>query len=85
MEVINKSKEYNKKYYSNHKNDKFHCDTCNKDYSAFNKDQHLKTAKHIKNKNNAIVDNETLMEKMIKIAFTLGKKIEIKNDKWIIE
>ena len=46
---VDKVKEYNQKYYLNHKNDKFHCNACNKDYSIYIKSKHNKTPKHIKN------------------------------------
>ncbi len=82
---VDKVKEYNQKYYLQHKNDKYHCDICNKDYSAFNRDQHNKTTKHIKNKNNIIIVNETPLEKIIKMALSLGTKIEMKDNKLIIE
>lgn len=50
-------KEYNKKYYENHKNQylgsgkyncKKMCETCNREYSKLNFSKHLKTSKHIK-------------------------------------
>lgn len=81
----NKVKEYNQKYYSEHKNDKFHCDVCNKDYSIFNRDQHYKTAKHNKIMKNTIIIHETPIQKIIKFALLLGTKIEMKDNKLIIE
>jgi hypothetical protein len=82
---VNKTKEYNQNYYKQHKNDKYHCDICNKDYSAFNRDQHNKTAKHIKNIKNPINNGDETMEKLIKFALSLGKRIEMKDNKLIIE
>lgn len=43
----NKSKEYSKKFYENHKNDnKTICNICYGSYSIFNKSHHFKTQKH---------------------------------------
>ena len=82
---VDKVKEYNQKYYLNHKNDKFHCNACNKDYSIYIKSKHNKTPKHIKNEKNIIVNNESPLEKIIKMALLLGTKIEMKDNKLIIE
>jgi len=82
---VDKVKEYNQKYYLNHKNDKFHCNACNKDYSVYIKSKHIKTPKHIKNEKNTIVNNESPIDKIIKMALSLGQKIEMKDNKLIIE
>jgi hypothetical protein len=87
---VNKVKEYNQKYYLDHKNDKYHCDICNKDYSAFNRDQHHKTMKHIKNKSNQPIksDNNHNIDKIQSIINNVllqGLTFEIKDKKLIIE
>lgn len=93
VELINKGKEYSHTYYLVHKNDKYHCNHCNKDYSIFHRDQHSKTAKHIRNK----AENEKTIikindqnvndkySKIIALALGAGLKIEIKDNKLTIE
>ena len=58
MSDQDKTKQYNKEYYKNHKekylndgeyNKKIECKICNKGYSKLNYAKHLKTVKHIRN------------------------------------
>lgn len=45
-----KRRVYNKTFINKHKDDKFTCDICNKEYSIFNKSHHYDSNKHIINK-----------------------------------
>jgi collagenase-like PrtC family protease len=57
-----KRKEYNENFSKKHKNDKFKCDVCDREYSIFNKSHHLNSNKHILNsiKKDKIEDLEQL-------------------------
>lgn len=44
-----KRKEYNDNFIKKHKEDKYKCETCNREYSIFNKHHHLNSNKHILN------------------------------------
>lgn len=44
------NKKYTDAYYERHIGEKKQCDICNKDYDMFNFSHHIKTKKHINNK-----------------------------------
>ena len=54
---VDKVKEYNQKYYIQHKNDKYHCDICNKDIKRRYKKTHPTSKEHINNMNNNVNNN----------------------------
>ena len=42
----NCQKDYSKKFFQNHKNDKYYCDLCEVSVCKFNKSHHVNTKKH---------------------------------------